>query len=290
MKKDAPRSPAFNGAADRLARSPFALYLASTFEDEATVKGVLDVMDKLGLPLPESHREFMAGTEGALLFLNKYGVVLRIERQQHPDGGGDNFGFYEAGDFSFERIDSNPWVLAPIATLTAGAAIIEICPGCHVEGDINVNKDLQRKLRREGVDFWDDGLRNIGRVPVKTPSFPAGIPVVVDRLAVRELTQKVSPLKKALKDITGITRREEKECKEAQTAEENLYRPLQESFAAAWPDRKKMKDFWALCVQYVANGGLVTGWNEHNPWGALTSNKGTVAKIVADGYAKRMGA
>lgn len=288
MKKDKRSSPAFNDAAAPEAGKAFVSVLTSKFGgDEATVNGVLDVMNKLGLPLPENHYEFLTGTEGALLFLTQYGVVLRIERHEHS-GDDDYFGLYEASDFSFDRVDSSPWVLKPIATLTAGKAVIEICPGCRPESDINASRDLKGKLRDEGIYFWDEGVRNIGRLPVKTPSFPKGVPVVVDRLAVRNLTGDIHPVAKALNDVMGITRREEEKRREAAAAEEKLYGPLRKCFAAVETGEKTMKDFWRLCEDYARQGKLVAGWDQNSAW-SFASSKGTLAKMAAKTYAERMG-
>jgi hypothetical protein len=195
----------------------------------------------MGLPVPESSDEFMEGTEGGLVFLNKYGLVMRIEA------------IIPGNCFCTpERVNDSGWVLQPLASLEAGLAMVELCPGTHLERHYSNSERLRDQLRRERIDFWDDGTRNCGVLPVKTLRFPEGVTVVIDRLAVKRLSQSTAPIAQAFKE----------EAQEAAAAQEKLYAPLREALKAALPDARKMKQFWELCESYVRDGKLVSGWNE----------------------------
>jgi hypothetical protein len=64
---------------------------------------------------------------------------------------------------------------------------ISIMPG--VEGVALSLKDtrmLSEALAADGIDFWDQQLANCGYVRCKLPGFEYGVPVVVDRGAVRQ--------------------------------------------------------------------------------------------------------
>jgi hypothetical protein len=197
----------------------------------------------MGLPMPKDKTEFLDGTEGALLFLNKYGVTIRIEKTDtHADG------------YTVDRINDSGWIVKPLATINAGKATIEIIPGTHLEKDIAKDKYLHDELRHQNVGYFDRGVRNIGRLPITTPTFPEGVPVIIDRLAVRKLMDSTAPIAEALKN---------KQSLEAEQAQEKLYGPLRKTFETAWPEPQKMQQFWQQCEQGVKEGKLVAGWNEY---------------------------
>ncbi len=232
--------------ARELQKMTFSGYLQQLF-GKTSADNVLEVFDRLGLPAPRSGKEFLAGAEGGLVFLNQYGLVIRIE---HSDP--------ENGRFGWSRVDDSGWVLRPLAGIEAGHAHVEICPGCNLEQDARKIDYLKKRLEEQRIDFWDRWLVNIGRVPVCTERFPEGMPVVIDRLAVCALTESAEPVAKALAQ----------EAQDAAEVQETLYAPLRAALDEAWPDKegpadaKKMQTFWKLCAQYVADGKMVAGWNQ----------------------------
>ncbi len=267
----------FDEVAAALPRTEFADYLKNLFDD-VTVRNVFYAFQYMGLPAPESRREFYDGTEGGLIFLNRYGAVIRVENADDS-----------VSEFRFDRFNDSAWVLQPLAIIDAGAAVIEICPGCHMEKKDADIYYLDEQLRREMIDFWDKGIRNIGLMPVKTPRFSEGIPVVIDRLAVSRLTQNMVPVRRALKKLGDkVLKRPEgmsEEVREAVEAQEQLYAPLRQAFNEAWPDQSvpadagKMKQFWDMCSGYVQEGKLVAGWREIDPFNFRDDN--TTALLVA---------
>ncbi len=235
--------------------TPFTDYLLGKTRynklDEKTVRNVLDVFGKLGLPPPEQKDEFIAGTEGQLVFMSRYGLVLRVEDKRH------------LGESGGAQAKGAPWVLQPLASFDVGEAIVTICPGCRVGGTYEQNAFLQERLNKQGVSFWDSQTVNFGRMPVNMPQFPDGIPIVIDRGAVENLSRgNVVRIKTAL----GL-KKQDQLARDAAKAEEELYGPLRHAFNDAWPDKAgpadaaKMRQFLDLCADYKRAGKLVAGWD-----------------------------
>lgn len=224
--------------------------------DLETVNAAIGVLDRLGLPIPENNAQFMVAKEGAVIFSSRYGVVIRIEAKE------------TSGDKKGERINNHPLILQPLGSFDAGETIVEICPGCEVSseqrrGHKGWDHALQQNLARTGVNYWDHQTNNSGVLPVNLPSFPEGIPVVVDRLAVEALSMATADVKKALAEI-GLA---------GKNPQEELYGSLRQALTAGWEDRAKMKDFWHACSEAVKKGVLVAGWEnasdrlEGDAWG-----------------------
>lgn len=228
---------------------------------EEEVEGVLKLMAELQLPLPQDKTEFMAGTEGCIVFINRYGVVLRIEEKTAETD-----------------INDNDRVLQPLARFQVGKAVVEICPACAFENDKGRYQELKKSLKESGLKLWDSGLRQLGRIPCKTPEFPEGMTVVVDRGAVRRLDENVKAAKTAL--------------------QKHFYGPLLKKMAEADTgkglDAAKVKEFWTQCEEFVRAGKLVAGWNDYKPlsdnqWEYKTPEgpKALQAAKIAEAYAKR---
>jgi hypothetical protein len=242
----------------------FVRYLRRNF-DEDTARDVLKAFKQMGLPAPEKSAEFVEGTDGGLLFLNRYGLVIRIEPEETKNSTSHRI---------YDRVNDSPWVLNPLASIPAGQAVIEICPGCEIENDEEKGCGLlNEKLEKQGLSMDDWSSGNTGFIPVKTLRFPEGIPVVIDRGAVRRLTESIAPVKTAM----------DEEAREATAAIEMLYGPLRQSFNEAWPDPQKMGEFWRLCRSYERDGRLVAGWNK-----AKQEYKTSMATWTAKAYEYRL--
>jgi hypothetical protein len=240
VRKDDHVSEFNRGAVDKLPETDFCVFLTKKF-DRATAVKVIDSFKKMNLPPPQDGKEFLVGAEGCLLFLNKYGLVMRIEISDSEDS-----------KLGADRINDSGWIIRPLASLDAGKAIIELIPGSLFEKDEKMKWFLQEQLQNQNINFWDNFTDNIGRLPIRTPLFPEGVPVVIDRLAATRLFRNAEPVREALKAY----------AQEAMKAQEKLYAPLRRAFDKAWPDARKMKKFWALCERGVQEGRLVAGWNE----------------------------
>lgn len=222
--------------------SRFYNYMESHFGPETALE-VVKTFKKLRLPVPKE--EFLGGTEGALVFLNRYGMVLRVEAR---DG--------ETEYKESKRVDDSTWVLRPVASINAGKAVIELCPGCKMNSEYSDAVKVRDNLRKEGIDFWDmgdfgDATRNVGMIPYKMRGFPKGVPVVIDRLAVGRLSQSLVKVARSLN---------------AQDPQELMYGSLKRMFTAVWsenPDPAEMSRFWEKCLESKKHGKLVAGWNEY---------------------------
>jgi len=216
------------------------------------VTPALKALTKTGLPLPESG-EFLPSQVGALIPLNDCGVVVRIEREDvsHSIAHASN-----GACFGLVRADGVAWMSRPLGRRCVGGASIEFCAGGTQTDDATQEKILQDYFAWHGFHLWDAKLSNLAVLPVKTPHFPDGATIVIDRLSAERLTS-------ALKDIPSALNELEKELR---AAEEALYAPLRRAFDAAWPegapapDTVKMQAFFDLCRQKVKEGVLIPGW------------------------------
>lgn len=218
----------------------FAHHLMKCFGYE-TARDVISLMEKLQLPMPLQRDQFLADLghlsnkddAHALLFSNKYGIVVRIESEK------------------LLHVNDNPLILQPLGSFKVGKAVVEICPGIHSSDNQNETAFIGRTLAQHGgLEFTDaNGTHNIGRLPVVTVRFPNGVPVILDRPSVVRLPGKTEDKQKILEEIG------------AAEDPQRIYQPLREALAdAATP--QKVTEFWLRCVQFVADGKLVPGWNE----------------------------
>lgn len=243
-------------AADWYPRSVFEEELNRKFGKD-TARSVMKAFDGLQLPPPDSPDSYMGASEGLILFLDRFGMVLRIEN---------------AGGSLNPRINDSAWVLRPIATIDAGRALIELCPGCRATNDGRVPEMLAEELLAERVEFWDIQCANVGILPLATPFFPDGVPVVIDRLAVQKLSAAAEVAGCALNRMVSASLKE---------AENAYYKPFAERFTAAWrqplkapADPQKMKAFWDYCADQAFEGKLIPGWKQN---GAQSGKPGAAA-------------
>jgi hypothetical protein len=209
---------------------------------QAIIKGAFK---RVGLPLPQTTAEFMPGTDGLLLFSNIYGLVIRIEQTEK------------------KPVQPSQWVLQPLGAFDAIDAVVEFCPACRFEDDKANYHLVKAALKEEGINFWDTGLRNMGRLPITTAQFPDGVPVVVDRRAVKMLTDDIKPVSLGLQG--------------------RHYGPLRCAFTHAASAKRGSSRFLSRCEKFVAEGKLVPGWNDYRP---LVDNKweGDKAKGLIAGH------
>lgn len=216
--------------------SVFSAHLAQHFLPEG-VAFVRRTLAHLGLPEPRSTFEFRcASGRGAILFINALGLVVRIEPA------------------STCRVDDSPFVLRPIGALECGGVRIEFIPGCRLAGDdVKTYNLLCDRLKKQNIDFYDPAIFNVGLLPVRTPEFPNGLPVVIDRLSVRRLPNEDGDV---LPVDTGDF-----------DYQDYLYSDIRHSFEECWregilnnPDPKAIERFLKLCQRSVKTGLLVPGW------------------------------
>lgn len=269
-----------SGAFTQAAASPAAAAEAGlrhafsdVFRDDLdnTVNRVKEVFQAMGLPLPAAGA-IVSSAVGTLIPLDRYGVILRIEHSDNKLAVG-------------QRVDAHPMVLQPLGQrqLTDGATL-EICAGCRMTTREEYSRLLADKLPQTGVEFWDDGVTNIGLLPFKTAEYPDGVPVVIDRLAVDKLGAGISSVKDALA-VFNLS--EDLQAR---------YQPLKDAFSAAWPEGIDVPDgagaarFFATCETFKARGDLVAGWAEPSvaTGDSFEENKSRKVADAGQTYAQQM--
>lgn len=252
-----------------MVQNPFLLAISKKFSDDVSEK-VAQTFSELSLPLPETKAEFMDGNEGFLLFLSPYAMTLRIEPSKP-----------HAGEYL-----QHPNILQPIISYDLGTAILEVTPSVAVdECDEDDVATLKSKLYDDGVFFWDDEVRNIGKLPIETPEFPTGIPVVIDRLSVERVSHSPSLLEveypeKFRNNPTPIY---------DQTIDlgeqKTLYKPLTEAFQKAEAHKEhrgdyqaSIKAFWQKCEETKAQGITIAQWDDKAFFGDNKAHPRSVRK------------
>lgn len=221
---------------DRLAAIGQALKGAAlSAEETARVAGrVRDVLQAMNLPLPLP-QAMVASTDGMLLFLDDYGLLLRIETHAKR-----------------HSLPGHPLVLQPLGDRPLHSHIkIEVCPGVALETTSYLTGELWKALRRGGVDFWDLQSPNVGTIRL-----PDGnVPIVIDRGAVGLLSETPLAVARSLYALRLTSDPQRKR-----------YADLRKAFKKAWPANAPlpkpaaMRDFLALCRARRNEGVLVSGW------------------------------
>jgi hypothetical protein len=265
MEKD------FNSKAPPSGTKEFEEALADRF-GKKTAARVLQAFGTIGLPVPQDETQFLRGTDGLLVFVNRYGLVVRVEKTK-PDRG--------------VRVD-NPWVVPAFATLPLGRATIEICPGGEFE-EQDFSWHISRRLNPDKLEMWDQGVRNLTRVTAwKTPHFPEGVSLVADRMAVGKLTRGAGFVR-ALLEKSGLaqstlpkkSQKQIEEEAEILSAREKSWGPVMRLFDGAVKGENRWEQAWAACADLVERGQLLIGWNKGS---IMTNFKTDYAKRVAAAY------
>lgn len=192
---------------------------------------VSQVFEHLALPLPGS-KDMLAGSEGHLCFLNDYALVLRIEFTRHATKG--------------QRL-VHPLILQPLLSIPCDDLTLEICPALPVpQDDYDVGADLLRQtLHKDGIDFWDDCFENTGLLNTENNHSHT---VVIDRLGVTRMTERLLPVKEALA---------------RHGHPQKVFLPLRRQLKRAWNDPREFAQFYELCRSFKKAGIITNGWSAH---------------------------
>lgn len=205
---------------------------------------VSGLFNNLLLPVPSKNHFFTTSDNGAMVFVNPAGVVVRLSVPEREPLDGN----YK---FKVDHID-HPAVLKPLGSFRYGKLQVDIMPGVKLGTDYGAIGALHHKLAADGYDFWDSRtIGNLGYLPVKTTEYPDGIPVVIDRNSVH---------RKPDFDHTQPLRIDEP-YHHLQAFYDSLPK-----FADAWPDVSQPSDpakvsvFWNAARAKMQEGALQTGW------------------------------
>lgn len=235
-----------------MAGNPFLEYICDRYDD-VTAQSVYWAFEKIGVPLPAADDQYFHGNGSEIVFLNKYGVTLRLEQKTSRDA---NWG-------KNKRVSSSPWIAQAVGSLELkGGLALEICLGCPVN-DAQSNVDfLKRELLTQNIIFYDTQIDNVGLFPSRLPEFPNGIPIVIDRGAVGAMGVDLIGVNSSLNQSV---------LEKVIAAQEAVYQPLCHAFSEALPDVNgpadsvKMKAFWHACAAFKDAGLIVDGWNTEKP-------------------------
>lgn len=212
--------------------------------------------------------EFVSGTESSLLFLNRYGLVLRTgERLYAPE---------------------SDLILRPLASVDAGqGCVIDLLPGVRaIAEDWRVAPMLGAVLEDEDIDFYDTTAQNVGYIPAELQGFSSGVPVVIDRGAVSDLSRISREYNPARNAPEVLSLRQSFNREMLRGFQEKFYAPLRESFNAAWPKGGKpdcagISRFLSLCTAEIENSEAGRPSILSNCWTRNDFNAGKPPKAAA---------
>lgn len=245
------------------------------WKDDKTADTVGNILTALHIPFPQREAELLLASEGFLLFDQKHGVVIRIESKKTT---------------CWQRV-SHPHMLEPLGSFDAGKVIVEICPGTHVAREGKPVDTVRHKMLKAGLYFRDPQRANVGMIPLQTPRFPDGVPVIIDRLSVSRFWLVTKPVR----DVLGLTRKLSNLFHGAtDDFQAAFYGPLRRALQNAGPDicagkstAIQVERFWQLCAKYKREGKLVAGWLTAQDPEILGSYKSMDAKAASQRYACR---
>jgi hypothetical protein len=189
------------------------LDLARTNVGEEFASAAAHVLEALDLPDPQAG-EFVDGTESRLVFLNDCGLVVRAgEKMKTPEHA---------------RILAPLRATRPFQDAAGAEHVIEILPGAQAGITDPFDRfELSQALKEDGINFWDAGWANCGYIPVASRAFPDGLPVVLDRGALKMYS--AAP-RERLKGAFGLAAAGDV------PDQKNIYASFHMAFGSAWPE------------------------------------------------------
>lgn len=184
----------------------------------------MDVLEMMCLPEP-TRSSFYYGNEADFVFLDRLGLAIRVGYQESKDGA----------DVVLPA--EHDLVIAPWKQIHLSRSTLELLPLVDIgQNRHEVERDLTflgDELSKAGQDFWDTSKHdNIGYLPVFKDRFSQGLPVVIDRGAVKATEAcRTAPLTPAFSQATFYT-----------GVQEALYRPLTDRLERAWPEDTDIRD------------------------------------------------
>tara|TARA_B100000686_G_scaffold353256_1_gene458148 strand:- start:702 stop:1451 length:750 start_codon:yes stop_codon:yes gene_type:complete len=193
-------------------------------------------LNALGLPAPK-FGSYLPGYQGRLMFLDDYGLVIRVESQS-------------------TIAHNHPHILQPLCTINRPLYRIEVCPAIEVISrtllkenfgacSYHLQNVLNDLLKHQGMELWDFQLENCGLLP--DPDQDGKLkPVVLDRNAVRKNDRyKTSAPPSA---FSG----------------QAVFKPLSNAFHSAveFKDDEKLKFAYQLARQMKEKGTLISSWQK----------------------------
>jgi|GEM_PF-5212689 len=215
----------------------------------------------LCLPVPDESQYLKRRHKDYLVPVTRCGVTLHIKQTTEP-----------------APITPHDRILQPLGEFRSKHWRIRILPGVHLRSNEEEAKQLRETLMKDGIDFHDDVVQNVGNLPYKTPEFPNGVSVVIDPDAT-SANAHFNPLGHPNPDAP----------------QQQLYAELRQEFASAIAApttdemRQDMRAFWKLCEakrkpEGAQEPALVAGWqNVQKVYGGDSRSRNL--KDIAANYA-----
>ncbi len=204
---------------------------------------------RLGLPLPEQRHVLRTYDNSGLAFATPFGCVLRLSRTWQ----------------TLLRPDSTH-ILKPIGAIRNPFFTLEIFPGILCAdafgpeivpaepsgtADCMSLEKLKKRLKTEGINFFDAAERNVGYLPDSQGNIRLDDYVVLDMDAVIHFNAATAAVKKLIsppykQTLTG--------------QQDGTYKPLRELFKKAVQGNASMIDFWRGCHDARKQGILIPSW------------------------------
>ncbi len=279
-------------------------------EDGRSANGVVRLLDDLQLPQP-GPGEFICSHAGGIFFHPTAGVVIRIEQTEEK-----------------LKLAKHPLVSEPLGALAVGDWRIELCEGLRTNKITDRDVDWLFQTLKQDHILWSDAystsggvhlgsrVDNVGRLPLTTPEFPNGLPVVMDRERVYSFES--SPYlslwkaayfglrRKASEAFNGPARLPRLEDYGVPAEQAVAYRAVRQELrnlmdhvlgADGGVVQSVVTEFWAVChahtqaagdVERPAPGALCRGWDEGVSPFSIGDDKALAASRAAQTLRQRI--
>jgi hypothetical protein len=220
--------------------------------------------ERLGIPLPGDKSFHRTSDQGAILFLHRFGVVIRLSSITFSE---HNQRLKSSG--IAQQIIDHPCVLQPILSFSIGELRVEVLPGLRMSFNQQDCGQIITALARSNLMFFDDRIDNIGYMGRATPQLPRGIPIVLDRNAVcRKPGVTVKQFNNPVPTETYLL---------LATEAQHEIKTRLETHISAWLAEQRdsrtqpaaARGLWSACAQLKEEGILNAGWMDDSFDGIL---------------------
>lgn len=215
--------------------------IAERFDDKIKEQ-IVEVLEKLNIFIPDSKDLFRRGYDGNMIFMEDYGVVLKIEPLVSRKKS-------RAARRALAHDVLQPFFQVRIRNIT-----VDLFPGTGiVEIPYSTVKGIIKRFNKRNINPCDTASRNLGQLP-------NGEIVSIDTHAQYDaLLSSGTKIKgiSATKEVIRQRREKFKGCDQ-----EKLYLPLKIAFKEAYEsgDKDQMDQAWELCRKFKEDGLLISGW------------------------------
>ncbi len=224
------------------------------------MKRISKSLINLDITKPTGLDDYLKGLEGCMIFMEEYGIIVKIENKKALIGT--------------RIVDGD--ILQPLFSREYKNVVLEIFPGINLSGlkeeDSNT---LWDKLIEKDIEFWDIGVRNIGSFPFNNNT------AVIDRLSVVDTEEnRIVEESRFFSANRLLKEHRKKRIEEYKKSEQyDFYQPLREKFEYHSKKNRSMDKIWENCRELRQEGKLISGWLDLSTI-AKETNEDHLTKIV----------